>query len=245
MVDPLSAGTVVAKVTKTLDGPPAPDGPAEVVAALADLDLETAAFLTKASGGELRSLVTPDLRYFRLKHALRVARKAAKLLKSAGREATRGDMNVVIPVLEAASLQEDEELVDRWAALLANATDPEGASVEPGFSDVLRQLSAADARLFDHIVSTAIKVVGDRWVTLQAHRIGLSRQGPIDDQEEFAVALENLLRLRLIVELPSVQERRRPSRQAELVLVEDGIKVSAYGVKFARAVSRDCPQSAT
>ena len=236
-MDPVTTAALAKKIVTEVDGPPAPDGPADVVAALTGLDQETAEFLTRASGGELRSLLTADLRFLRLKRALKVARKAQSLLEASGRAAAAGDMNVVIPLLEAASLQEDDELIERWAGLLANATDPAGSPVEPGFPDVLRQLSQVDARLFDYIVLRGHQVVHDRWYLRPLHRGEIKHAGPVNDDDAFSVALENLLRVRLVVEVPMLKEKRRDGGIG-LTFDDQRIKLSSYGAKFAKAVHR-------
>jgi Abortive infection alpha len=143
----------------------------------------------------------------------------------------------VIPLLEAASLQDDDELIERWAGLLANATDPAGSPVEPGFPDVLRQLSPVDARLFDYIVLRGHQVVQDRWFLRPLHRGEIKHSGPVKDDDAFSVALENLLRVRLVVEVPMLREKRGGG-QIGLTFDDERIKLSSYGAKFAKAVHR-------
>lgn len=52
------------------------------------------------------------------------------------------------PVLEAASIEDNDEMQTRWAALLANEATSVG-SVHPSFLEILRQLALEDARLLD------------------------------------------------------------------------------------------------
>ena len=74
------------------------------------------------------------------------------MLEEAGIEPQPVAPKVLLPILENASLEDDEELHDRRAALLANAADP-GADVgvEAVFPDILRQLSRADAIFLDAV----------------------------------------------------------------------------------------------
>jgi hypothetical protein len=58
------------------------------VAALTGLDERTAEFLTKASGGEFRSLLTADLRFLRLKQRGRVIPDRLCVRRGADRQAT-------------------------------------------------------------------------------------------------------------------------------------------------------------
>lgn len=60
------------------------------------------------------------------------------------------DFKKVIPLLQPASMQSDDELQSRWAALLeSTVTDQEG--VLPSFATTLSQLSAEEARFLDRI----------------------------------------------------------------------------------------------
>jgi hypothetical protein len=54
------------------------------------------------------------------------------------------------PVLESASIEDDDEMQTRWAALLANEAICVG-SVHPSFIETLKQLAPDDARLLDRI----------------------------------------------------------------------------------------------
>ncbi|MEO5926269.1 MAG: Abi-alpha family protein [Bryobacteraceae bacterium] len=55
---------------------------------------------------------------------------------------------ILFPLLEGASLEEDEGLHDMWAALLTNAASPDGAEkVRPSFTEVLRQMAPDEAVL--------------------------------------------------------------------------------------------------
>ena len=67
-------------------------------------------------------------------------------------------LNIIQPLLEAASLQEDPDLQDVWANLLANATDPrELTPVGPMFSNILRNFGTREVRFLDALYTDAIK----------------------------------------------------------------------------------------
>lgn len=145
-------------------------------------------------------------------------------------------------------------MCDRWAALLANATDPEGSAVEPSFPDVLRQLSSTDARLIEYIVNrseleatAAIdddddEAVGELPDMPALDRSELLAADPIPDPQDYMISLDNLLRLRILISDPLVRSRPRalggPRRRTTVTFDDDRVKLSAYGAKFARAVRR-------
>ncbi len=241
----MSAGKVVKAALDKVDGPPAPDAPAGQLPEVTGLDAETVEFLTRASGGELRSMLGTELRFMRWKRAAKIAAKAAAHLQRVGREAGQAELKVLLPALEAGSLEEDEEMADRWAALLANAADPQGSAVEPGFSDVLRQLSRNDAVLLEYIVERARQRGGAiPWTMPDFDTAEINTTGPIRDPDDFVVSLDNLFRLRILVLKPSgrmgqLGVRRHPLGGTRILFNQDRFKLSAYGAKFARAVRRE------
>jgi hypothetical protein len=61
-------------------------------------------------------------------------------------------MKILVPLLENGSLEEDEDMIERWATLLANAINPNHTGgVNIGYLDVLRQLSPKDALVLDKL----------------------------------------------------------------------------------------------
>jgi len=67
------------------------------------------------------------------------------MLKEMRAEAQQVPLKILIPIIQNASLEEDDDLQNRWAALLAN--NASGDYVETAFPEILRQLSSADAHL--------------------------------------------------------------------------------------------------
>src|SRR5580658_73432 len=64
---------------------------------------------------------------------------------------------IAVPLLEAATLVEDEDLRERWwASLLANAANPESnPKVESAFITILSSLSPRQAQFLDILVDAA------------------------------------------------------------------------------------------
>ena len=112
-------------------------------------------FLSKILGpasDELGMLLADRVRLWRFKQSFRIVGKAQALLSQRGIEPAKVSLKTLVPILEFGSLEEDESMQDRWAALLANAADPTPeTSVPPAFPDILRQLSPEDAMVLDRI----------------------------------------------------------------------------------------------
>jgi hypothetical protein len=65
------------------------------------------------------------------------------------------DVPRVLPLLQSASLESDDELQDRWAALLESSVSMPG-SVLPSFGPTLSQMTAAEARFVDRLWNAVI-----------------------------------------------------------------------------------------
>jgi hypothetical protein len=156
---------------------------------------------------------------------------------------------VLVPLLEGGSLEEDESMAERWAALLANATDPDAPDVPPAFPDVLRQLSTDDARLLDHMVSAPAQSGRPAIppTMIEHHVFGLLEAGPIRVKDRLLLALDNLLRLRLVgeetYEPPGPRVRFGDmTLDAELPIsagIATRLRVTTFGAAFAAACRAD------
>jgi hypothetical protein len=59
---------------------------------------------------------------------------------------------ILLPILEHSSLEDDDELSEKWIALLANAaTEARGPYVLPAYAGILRQLTPVHAKILDWI----------------------------------------------------------------------------------------------
>lgn len=109
--------------------------------------------VTIATTAALTQFVGPAFKHLgeqALERAKQVASKAASYLNAVEREPKPIEPKLLIPMVQAASLETDNTLTEKWAALLANAADPAPReTVQPGFAEVLRQLTPIDARVFD------------------------------------------------------------------------------------------------
>ncbi len=108
--------------------------------------LDFASSVTGAPGKELGAWFADHVRLWRFKSQISILKKAERACSDAGFTSQRVRTNILVPLLEQASLEEDDAMQNRWAALLANASTSENAdAVQPGFVSVLGQLTPLDA----------------------------------------------------------------------------------------------------
>src|SRR5207248_2417186 len=134
--------------------------------------------------GELGSWAQDAIAYRRWKWRVRVLQRAEQFLAEVGQPPTEVPLPILIPILEAGANEEDEEMSDRWAALLANAAGWPGR-VPPRFPSILSQLSPWDAALLEAIFEEAHSGGGAPW---ESHLVKVLELGSEFDAEQRAVA---------------------------------------------------------
>jgi hypothetical protein len=90
--------------------------------------------------------------YIRLATGIKIMKRAERMLRAAGIEPRSVPRKLFLPMLESASLEDDESLQSRWAALLANAADSgRDSEVPPSFASILSQLTIREVKLLDSL----------------------------------------------------------------------------------------------
>jgi hypothetical protein len=149
---------------------------------------------------EVGECLGETLRLFRMKTQIRILKRANKILEGAGIRPKTVNLKTLVPLLEAAGLEDDSEMAERWASLLASSANPDLANiVEPSFVDLLKQLTPLQARILDciyqHIKQEQIPI--SNW-----HSRGIISQNLQMilkvEPATFRLAIDNLIRLRLI-----------------------------------------------
>lgn len=173
-----------------------------------DASRELGGFLSKYVGGSLEhamGIVEDKLKYLRWERQIRLTERANTLLAERGlaQPSRKVPLQVAIPLIQAASLEEDDWLQDQWAALLVNAADAAShVEVRRAFISILEDLTPLDALLLKKIYSlTGVPdVEADIWTTHLPDYI--TEQKP--DKENLRppshveISLGNLARLGLI-----------------------------------------------
>jgi hypothetical protein len=111
------------------------------------------AFLGPATA-EFAERMHDSVRLYRFGRQLNALKKAEKMATEAGYTPKAVPIKLLFPLLEGASLEENEDLHTMWAALLANAGSPEkSGKVRPGFISILRSMAPDEAKLLKSIAS--------------------------------------------------------------------------------------------
>lgn len=132
---------------------------AETTGKAIDASRELGGFIARFIGGPLEQaagIVEDKLKYLRWERQMRLIQRANAFLAANGmREPTRYvPMNIAIPLLQGASLEENDQLQDRWAKLLVNAGDEESdVNVPRLFVSIMDNMDPLGAEVLEKIYS--------------------------------------------------------------------------------------------
>lgn len=147
-------------------------------------------------------LLSDRLQYYRLSQFLTLKDKTNALLDARCITDTQAvPPHIALPLIEAATITDNEELQDLWAGLMANALDPAfKEDIRPAYISIIKDLSPLDARVLQ-LVNDGVNSFAQTWpsgqeypsfdLTKFAEDIGV-------DHDEFEISLQNLARLRCL-----------------------------------------------
>jgi hypothetical protein len=91
------------------------------------------------------------VKVWRAQRQIKLFQKMNTFIADAGFQPNRIPLKTLLPALDYASVEDDEDLHTKWAALLTNFADPRGTNrVLPIFPIILRELTSREARFLDN-----------------------------------------------------------------------------------------------
>ena len=150
---------------------------------------------------EFGGILGDQVKYWRAKRMVDLVLKMKAFLESKGVEPQRVLPTTLFPALEAASLEPDDELQAKWAAMLAHAADPASERrVTPAYPRILEQLTHLEVRLLDWLYQSGLEKVDIMPSTrfLAWFREVTEAFPELNDQVYFSIVSSNLDRLGLV-----------------------------------------------
>jgi hypothetical protein len=102
---------------------------------------------------ELAEMWKDQIRLYRYERQLKCVEKAERMAQEAGFTPQAVPPKILFPLLEGASFEEDENLHDMWAALLANASMERAIVIRPRYIALLRDMVPDEAELLNLLSS--------------------------------------------------------------------------------------------
>jgi hypothetical protein len=178
---------------------------------------------------QLGGLLSDQIGYLRLKNLVKIIKKTEKLLNKNNIQPKDIKLKILLPLLNYSSLEEDENLQDKWANLLTNALDPERSKyIMPIYFEILKDLTPIEANLLDFLYN---KIMGMPEDLKQPDRVTYLfiikediMQGFNLTEEDYNVYLDNLIRLNLCSD-PRFDLNIGPK-------IPNSIKLTKLGISF-------------
>jgi hypothetical protein len=179
---------------------------AKVAGKAIDAGQQAGAFIARFIGGPLEQaagIFEDRLRYARWERQQRLMRRAQEFMEQSKMTGpTRAvPLKLAIPIFQGAGLEDDDNMQDRWAALLVNAANADfHLEIRRAYLDILEQISPLDAKILDLIYELPFHEMQHNGVLTAALpssvRVAPEDLGdPTDPPEEVALALGNLIRV--------------------------------------------------
>lgn len=148
---------------------------------------------------ELSGVGVDTIRAFRFRKQIELLNKTEALCKEKGVTISRIPLSSLYPLLETASVEEDENMIERWAVLLANAVKGSKATYTKSFTTILQSLSSIHVKMLDILFNA---VHGETW-KLPAYESGEVICSLVDIEEsEYMELVDDLVRLNVIERYP-------------------------------------------
>ena len=208
-------------------------------------------FLVKIAGPaaeEFGLLIRDKVRTWRFKKQLDMLGNAQRMLKEAGIEPSSVPWKTLVPLLEGAALEQDDDLSTKWAALLANAANPDcSVAVHPGFGNVLSQLSPIGARFLEEVAKTQEAHLKEAPLPRSVERIHV-KAAPLIKRfgialQDFDVMAENLGRLGLC-EIGGPTFKEHTAKGEAVYERTDEVWITRFGFRFVMACRFPARESA-
>lgn len=175
---------------------------AETTGKVVDASRDLGGFLSRIIGGtleELGGMLHDTVRYRREARLLRLHLRFEQLRAEAGVSGPIKALGLkaAVPLIEAASLEEDDELQDMFARLIVNGTNPEsGIEAKRTFVTILQDFGSLEARLLNALHNAPGDPVTINTAGLPDRYLGENEEDrKMLPRRDVEVALWNLARL--------------------------------------------------
>jgi hypothetical protein len=198
---------------------------------------------------ECAGLLTDKLKLIRLRNWDKTADEVEAILAKRHVIETRAvPPKLAFTILDESSLEDDPILSRLWSELLANAMDPGfAAEIRSAYPDIIKHLAPLDAKTLAVMYS---ELAGSHRIELSNAgwhgfpKSGMCRRLGLDNEEEYLVAVNNLIRLGCVasaVQQATVGDRFGVPSSQHLTIDRgtDVIVLTPLGIRFVEACIGD------
>jgi len=202
-------------------------------------------------------ILSDRLRFLRWERQLRLYDRWHQIITDRKIDLTKARIapKLALPIIENASLEEDDFLQDIWARLLATGMEgKDGVTIRAAFIEIVKQLESRDARVLSEIHRLYLKALDIRVnsqlaalknLTFPPTEIYVSKTDILNVSEiesrGYEEIMDNLFRLRLCApfiingEFTTAENGRPGTRQLSTIFQYDPICITTFGLSFIKA----------
>lgn len=142
-------------------------------------------------------ILSDQVKFWRWNNQVIIIKKAQSIIDRSGLSKNKIPLKVLIPIIQNSSLEEDENMQNKWANMLANAAT-RNVEISPNYAAILNELSPVEVSILDKIFIEAEKESDyKRRKAIQFDTKKLQSILSISD-EKMDLIIENLFRLNLL-----------------------------------------------
>lgn len=179
-------------------------------------------------GGMLTDRIRVHRAFLQAKNVAKVKEKCEK----AGIDPKQLNMKVLVPYLEAVSLEEDEILQETWANLLTNYLDPNKTLNTTVYPSILKDLSTVEVKILEYLFSNEKDMIC----------LSDNFDFPKKVTKEIASNLERIGLIRaemLFSEGSAIRSGDRYKITSDRILNTRFYLITNFGVEFVKACTRE------
>jgi hypothetical protein len=142
-------------------------------------------------------ILSDQVKFWRWNNQVKIITKVQNRIESSGLDKKKIPLKVLVPIIENSSLEEDENMQNKWANMLANAATGRVA-VSPNYAAILNELSPIEVSILEKIFSEVNKE--QDYAKRKEYQFDASKvQAMLSISEaQIDLIIENLYRLNLL-----------------------------------------------
>jgi len=189
---------------------------------------------------EITGMLTDKLRFIRWKRMIEMSDQVNYILGQRGIINTRAvPPKIALPIIEAASLENDQSLQYLWNNLLANAMDPNfNDEIRYGYVEMIKSITGIEARILNEFYGV-LQREGRLGSLIDIFQYCLNKEQIMQmlgiPADVYAISVNNLMRLQLLA--PAILKGGIRMGQEPLTIYKgiDSVTLTPLGIKFIEA----------
>jgi len=116
---------------------------------------------------DIGAMISDSIKPYRARNLVNTLKKTERILRDAALPANAVPTRLLFPIAEASSIEDNETLQEKWAGLLATASQ-ETDAVSPSFIETLKQMTPDEAKFIEKLYDARTDPSRPTWLGLNS-----------------------------------------------------------------------------